>query len=247
MSMPVATRGGVLVPALLLVAVAGIASAAFVGTRPSDANERPGTAARTKLNDPEAADLLLRRLHITPDALAAAGVTPQQADGLLTAMPTLAPANDRMSLINQATIALSQARERAVRAPRQADAGLPTVVQAQAALDGLLNDAFNAVVASLPVDRAEALRTIRANRERFNMPAYYLAANRSDAQWLALRTALAAQRIAARDGTPLNPRAQQTISEADGEPAVATARTAHLAHAASIDTLWRSRLARVER
>ncbi|MGH7133397.1 MAG: hypothetical protein ACREJO_15815 [Phycisphaerales bacterium] len=247
-------RGGLLVPFMLLLIAAGGASAVLVATtsRAPDtlASAKSRSDARTeaarKLNDPVAADLLLRRVGLTPEVFAAAGVSQEQLDGVLTAMPTIAPVNDRMELLSQATINLNQANERAVRPPVELAPGEnppPTPAQARAVLDAILDQAFSDAAGSLPAERIAQLAAIRVNARKVNVPVYFFVVDRTDAQWLQLRNAVAAKSIADRRGTTLDAASAGIVSQAESEPAVATAKTALSAHAAAFNELWRTRLA----
>lgn len=239
-------RGGVLVPLGLLTVILVGGSAIFVAGIDSKSagtgNAHDALSANRKLNDPVAAERLLLRLGLTPEVFAAAGVMPEQYQGILTSMPTVAPMNDRMELLSQATRALNQASERVVRRPVPGDEALTTFAQARAALDAILDQAFNDSVNSLPPDTIARLRTMRVNSKKVNVPAYYLVADWPDERWLALRDALSAQRIAAGRNATLNAQSASVISQADGEPSVATAKTVYDTHLAQFQEQWRTRL-----
>lgn len=81
------------------------------------------------------------------------------------------------------------------------------------------------------------LRSQKQNKGK-SVPAKYLVADRSDAEWVALREALTDQRIAARDGREANAEVRQRIAAADANAAVAAAGQRLSGDRTTVRTAW---------
>ena len=90
------------------------------------------------------------------------------------------------------------------------------------------------------------LRSQKQNKGK-SVPAKYLVADRSDAEWVALREALTDQRIATRDGREANAEVRQRIATADANSTVAAAGQRLAGDRAATRTAWTQAIAAAAR
>ena len=185
---------------------------------------------------------------LSPRALAAAGVSQSSI------LATLQAAADQM---NAAPIALDNAEETRATARNAADAlarkiqsgkasqeeiasypaAAIALAAAEAACQSVLDNYFSSAISNLPVGQRTALTNIRANRA-WGLAEEYLVVNRSEAEWIALRDALANERIAVDLPETLSPSAQALLSTVRATPAVAASLTASQTNLPAISTAW---------
>lgn len=85
---------------------------------------------------------------------------------------------------------------------------------------------------------ATIVNTIHANRDWNELATQYLVANRSEADWVALREALATERIAAQYGEPFPVSVQSYLAAINATPAIAAAKVNLDTFLASVQTAW---------
>jgi hypothetical protein len=181
---------------------------------------------------PQAVDArpYLGMLGLSAEALAAAGVTPQQAGRVMVNLRAYMN-GDGAGL--QATIdAWGTANTTADRSRRgvqsskgrvdELEAANGALATALAAKQSAINSAFSAAVAELDGAVADTLVRIRTNKGQ-GVPVQYLVADRTGPQWRKLRDALSQRGIMLKRGEPLDEFNAAIVSQADGEVAVSTA------------------------
>jgi hypothetical protein len=98
------------------------------------------------------------------------------------------------------------------------------LTSAESAQQSVLDGFFSAAIANLPNAQRVALANIRANKG-WELPAEYLVVNRTEVEWVALRDALANERIAAELPDTLSQTCQALLATVRADPAVAAARS----------------------
>ncbi|MBX3403603.1 MAG: hypothetical protein KF699_09365 [Phycisphaeraceae bacterium] len=211
------------------------------------------TAIRGPRSDDPLTNMELRAALIsaglTAEPLATAGLSPEQVEALVDAArahlaPRIQPLRDahfNVQVANRALADLQRAvRQGGVENPAgrlaQARSAITTALAArQAYWDGL----FNAAVAESGQTAPTAptvLRTIHAN-SGWKLPTQYLAVNREEAAWVALRDALDNIRVAEQLGTTPSEQAQQTVAQAQQASAVAQALV-NLGNLPAVSQAW---------
>jgi hypothetical protein len=185
---------------------------------------------------------------LSPRALAAAGVSS------ISVLPTLQAAADQM---NAAPIALDNAEETRSNARVAADAlarkiqsgkasqeeiasypaAKAALESAEAACQSVLDGYFTAATANLTSNQRAALITIRANKA-WTLPEQYLVVNRSESSWVALRDALANERIAVELPGSASQSCTDLLSTVRADPAVSFATTSIQTGLTQITTAW---------
>lgn len=249
--------GGVLVPALTLMGVLGIGAATVITIprpeRPGDDASAPALTARQRHNlDLANTESALRRVHLTPEALAAAGLSVEQVAAVIAAMLIQVEGQELGADLRAATRANNQAVQAAGKAkpapgqePVSAATRAANLTAARATLDGLLDTAWTNATATLTQHQKTKLANIRANAPWDGLPVQYLVVERSSADWIKLRGALAHERLAAREGyngPHLTQAVQAFLTEVRADEAVSAARTALDLNLESIKIEWRTRL-----
>ncbi|MCH8151434.1 MAG: hypothetical protein IH830_03560 [Planctomycetes bacterium] len=110
--------------------------------------------------------------------------------------------------------------------------------QRHSVLNGLLTSA----TASLSASQQNTLAAIRGNRN-WDLPIELLTVDRTEAQWVQLREALANERISAKLGEEPDPEAQALLQQLRGNPLVATAKANLDANLAVVTTAWEQAIA----
>lgn len=192
--------------------------------------------------------LVMRTAGFTPEHLAAAGVTRLEFDGLADAALAYCLQADRVLGFQTAHKNLNIMRANATKVPGKRTVlegqGVPTTLaQAQGQLDDLKNAAFNFIATELPGDKKAKLASIRAN-DKHAVPAYYKVVERTDAQWLELRNALSAKRIADKQSKPCPEQATSVLSAAHGNQTVSACKDGYAAALAIIKDEWAIKLPR---
>ncbi|MFN0007217.1 MAG: hypothetical protein ACKVXR_04855 [Planctomycetota bacterium] len=194
----------------------------------------------------------LLRAGLGADALAAAGVSSgtiisvlQAAADQLNAHPgDLASADASLVAARvesdrlRAKIQSGQASQEEISAYQSASSSLASATTArQAALDAV----FTAATANLTAPQRAALTQIRANRavdHSKDFPIDFLVVSRTEAQWVALRDALANERLAVQYPDLANEVAQQRLATMRSDGSVAAARTSVESNLSSVTTAW---------
>ncbi len=190
----------------------------------------------------------LYRVGLDPDALAAAGVSPGAASGVVSnAIEHLV---DNPMTLELADAAWASSRQQCAQLRRQIRAGLATpeqrntypaakieLAQLTAQRRQTLNALFETATADLGNSRRHALTAIRGNR-KWSLPIEFLLAERSDAQWVRLRNCLADERVAAKLDRPPDPEAHAALAEMRSHAAVATAKANLDANRDVVTTAW---------
>jgi hypothetical protein len=216
-----------------LVAVAGIAVGALLMLTVANL---PRNASNTSITVKKKNQLVLSGgryldvLGLSPDALAAAGVTSQQAGVIATNLQDYLDGDG--SGLQDAIDAWGAANRDADMARRAVQSGkgdVETASSLNSALASALaakNSAINATVAAaagqLDNSVLEALARIKANRHQ-NVPVQYLVIDRTAEQWRQLRDALSQKKFRDSVGAGLDADAAAIISDADADTAVSTA------------------------
>lgn len=203
--------------------------------------ERP---ARSGMVPPHEIAATLTLAGISPESLAAAGVSPLECQGLFDAANAYALGADRLAILREAIGELNRAKEQVVRPPANIRDIPPdqrvSVAQRQAAVEVLIAQAFDAVTGQLTEGQTARLRSLRANA-RWSIPTPYLVTERSRAQWLELRSALDARALAERRSAEIDPHSAQVLAAADADAATAAARLDLAANREAIQALWDAR------
>ena len=192
--------------------------------------------------------VVMHRTGLTPEALAAAGLgeagtmsvggAAQQANtGLVTSLRELDHA------VGQARKA-RDAAERKIQSGKASPEGIaafPGLKQAfataSAARDTAVNGLFAAATESLNSTQRATLTAIRANAH-WKLPTEFLVVERTEAEWVELRAALANERIAARNEETPNQQCQALLGTARANSAVAAAKTALDTNLAVVKQSW---------
>ena len=197
-------------------------------------------------------EVSLRRNQITPESLAALGLSGAQVETLLTQ----AHAALSSSVVNLRTAqsefgearAQEQILERKVRAginrsesAQQLAAARTTLASKTEALNLQLAALKTAASAQVLGDgQTSTLSTIQAN-STWDMPVEYRCrSGASQAQWVELREALADQRIAQRENRELTFQSQQVLNAWHASAAVSAARTNLAARLPEVQIVWTS-------
>ncbi|HRQ73936.1 MAG TPA: hypothetical protein PLU35_13000 [Phycisphaerales bacterium] len=187
----------------------------------------------------------LHRVGLAPQRLAAAGLSSAETTTLVqNAAAHLT--GERFLALNQADTAVRDAQrtvqrlERLARSGRAAGndlsdlaAARTTLAGAEALRDGALGDLYDAAIGDTPGPKASRLATLRANAA-WDLPVQYLAASRAEAEWVALRDALASVRISARLGEDPHHECSTLVAQCDAQTPVATAKASLDANLAAI-------------
>lgn len=197
--------------------------------------------------DPVLVGALLRD-SLTPQAMAAAGLNSGQVSTVVTAVKNTLGANP--TALSAADLACDTARANSDPLTRKVQAGLAsaeevaacsqakqTLTTAETARTALLDAMFTNAIASLTEGQQGTLTRIRANAA-FGLPTEYLGTNRSQADWVTLRDALAVKRIATKLGEALDSTTQQTLTGFDEEATTAAAKASLATLEGTVTAAW---------
>ncbi len=207
----------------------------------------PGASA------PAASDGLaetMLRVGLSPEALATSGCTATDAsaavsdldDHLAESGGAIASADSAWADANAAVQTLKRKIQvnQATQAEIDSLAGLEaTLAAAQSTLQGLLDGAFEAATDSFSQSEVDTLLSIKSNGS-WGIPTHFLVVDRTEASWVALRDALAEERIAAKYDESVSAESQALISAALADSDVATAKTNLDTNLASVAAAWES-------
>lgn len=200
---------------------------------------------------------LLARLGLAPERLAAAGVTAAQTTALvghlrshLASHIDALRAADATYSSDRVLIDLLQRSVRAGTASPQdrqtLDAAVTRLAATAATRQQELDAAYTAATDGLAPSTLSALARAFANTA-WELPGqdsslHYAFADRSEQDWVALRDALSAQRIAARYGSQPDQPTADLIAAAASDPAAATAAANLAVSLAEVTAAWSAAL-----
>jgi hypothetical protein len=194
----------------------------------------------------------LLRSGLGADAFAAAGVSSgtiasalQAAADELNAHPTALTAADTAFAAARVESDRLRARIQSGQASQEEvtsyGAQMTNLASATSSRQAALDAVFAAATANLTAPQRAALTQIRANRavdHSKDFPIEFLVASRSEAQWVALRDALANEKQAVKYPDTLDATAQTLLANTRGEPAVAAARTSLDSNLPAVQNAW---------
>ena len=217
------------------------------GTNASGATKAP--AVRTTVFPvPGDFQVKLIRAGLDAKALCAAGVAPgailsvlqSAADNINGAPTALDSADAGFATSNNTADALVR-KMQSGKASQEEIASYPAaktaLLSAQGAQQSVLDGYFSAATANLSNAQRLALTNIRANKG-WELPTEYLVVNRTETEWVALRDALANERIAAELPGTLSQTCQALLATVRADPAVAAARTNIQANIQTLTNSW---------
>lgn len=195
---------------------------------------------------PAQAAVMLHTAGLAPEPLAAAGVTASQtSDALLRIrdqLPQLAPQFDAAQNAYSAARIEHDRLERLVRSGKGTEQDVAALATARTQLRAAAtqHDAVTLAFVQAADLGPEVTARLAALRDRrgVDLPSHYRAATRPDADWLAIRHALASTDIHARVGEDVPQPARAVILANDSNPAVATAYASLQANRAAVEAAW---------
>lgn len=233
-------RSGIsLLPTLLALAALPVAALFVWRVAGDEATDAPA---------PGDLQVALVRAGLDAEALAAAGVTSQETSDLVGSF-AIAMATESGRLAD-ADAAFAAARTSADALQRKVRSGLAsaeevlelvtaksTLASTEAERADTLNDWFAAGVSELSGTKVKALSTIRSNRH-WKLPIEFLVVDREEAEWVALRKALANERICAKYEDPPDVAQQAALTTWRAAPACAEAKVSCVATAEAVKSAW---------
>lgn len=190
---------------------------------------------------------VLLRAGLGADALAAAGVTAEETGALVAAVEGAYSATSLASL-DEAFLAAKRTHDTLRRKVQSGKASAQevgdlrgaeaTLTQATAARDNYLVNLRVTAKARISAEKGALLERASAN-QGWHLPVRYLVKDRPEADWVALRDALAAKEIAERDAEEsFEASAQAVLARIDAEAEIAAAKVAHETRIAAVQTAW---------
>src|SRR5688572_1643772 len=190
---------------------------------------------------------VLMRIGAPAEALASAGILATQVPGMVAAVQTLY-SEAQLASLDQAFFEAKSARDRLVRkvrSGRASPAEIASVAQAEATFANAdtarrnhLDSLLNAALATVSAEQAAIVRRIKANRS-WEIPVEFLVKDRTEPNWVELRSALATERIAAQDEEETYPLSTQTyLAQVRAETEIALARVNKDANLVAVQTAW---------
>lgn len=222
---------GVAVAACLSIGLLGLATASSMPSASLAPDPEP-------LSNIEL-EVALRRAGISPESLAAAGVSPQQVPALVAR--ARADLSEGIVAFRAAQRALSESRAGVDRLTRKVRAGLAdqneiaalqsaraSFAAAESAHEDELDQVFMTAAqvseGGLNSGQLALLGTARQNAA-WDLPDAYKVRSASEPDWVDLRDALAAERIAQRDSQEVPSSATDVLNQWRSHPSVAAALT----------------------
>jgi hypothetical protein len=210
----------------------------------------PRSQAAVAAVAPSATDVAtgLHRLELGPDALTAAGLSSSDATELVqrafSHLIESQNALDLADLVHADAKRNSTILERTVRSGTADDdelAALPAALAALASATSqqqtLLAGLVDGATADLTGPQRAKLDRIRLNQD-WKLPIEFLVIDREETVWVALRDALANERISARLGEMRDAAAQTLLAQLRADPAVSMARANLDANLGVIEAAW---------
>lgn len=194
-------------------------------------------------------DVMLLRASLDARALAAAGLSANTTTALVQAASSYVGAHP--SALSSADAAYATAKREADRLKRVIESGhagendvqnyqlqSTALADATAQREAALNAIRAAATVNLSNEQKAVLTQIRANEAWKEVSMEFLAVERTQAQWVALRDALAAERITASVGDTLSESATTLLATARANETVAAAKASLDTNSASIASAW---------
>lgn len=241
--------GAVLHIALGFIAAGAVAWAGIASVWPSSTGARVPSRFRTPPNHVEVA-ATLGRLGLTPNTLAAAGLTSEQVSVFTAA--AAGHVRDNITNYRVAKESEAQAKNQADRLERRIRSGRGTAedVTALAAARASASTARSQQQAVLDAALAEGAQEVtgpvmakvnvfRIHKLAWDVPERYLGDERSESQWIELRDALANETIALRHNQEPDPTAQQVLQAARAT-VNSVAAVSNLQNLAELTAAWRT-------
>ena len=190
----------------------------------------------------------LYRVGLDPKSLTAAGVSSNSVAGLVnstqndlqTVQPQLDAADSNVADLRQQVLSLEytiqsgHGTQSDVTALANARTNLANVLATQ---QGLLDELFNTATFNLSSPQKLILTRLRANRD-WDASIEFQTVNRTEAQWVQLRDALANERISASHNEPANPDAQTLLVQLRSDPTVSAAISNLSVNLPSVNSAW---------
>jgi len=235
--------GNILTALLALLALGGIYA---IGMTAINAN-RPAYMPKTMapLTDQEL-EVTLLRAGLSPEACCAAGLNAQQTDALIDRARThMETAIDGLRTADETFMSAKASHDqlrRLVQAGNATQQDIAALTDAKTAFNTAATDrqarldaAYTEAVEGL--EAAPKLDTLSDNSGH-RVPAQYRIVTRSEAQWVALRRALADVRIAADLGEDPPQESVDLIAQADSDQAVSAAATSLELNLDAVAAAW---------
>lgn len=230
------------IPAVFSTVLVSAGALAFaVGSGGTDPADPPPPPANTAF-----AGVMLR-VGLGADTLAAASITSAQVPALVQAVEGAHSAATVQSR-DDAYVAARQTHDRLRRLVQSGKGTQSDVASLRAAEESLTNATSarenhlaslrTAALGTLSAGQVALVERIRANRT-WGLPVQYLVKDRTEPEWVALRDALAAKRIAEEDPEESFPQsARDYLAAADAVSEVATAKVNLDSNIAAVQTAW---------
>jgi hypothetical protein len=199
----------------------------------------------------DAASTLIRA-GLDPDALAAAGVSGNQAAGVVDAFEAAMAADPARLATADAGYASAKAASDQLRRLIQSGRGdqgdvtkyqaaMSSLQTAEASRQSALDDWFDAATTGLTQGQVATLVTIKGNRD-WKLDIEFLTVDRSEPEWVQLRDALAHERVAAKYGESVDPGVQSFLATARSNASVSASKTACAANLSAVTASWEGAL-----
>lgn len=216
-------------PFFLVLALAGVLVILVLTLQPE---QRAGAQSEPPVSATDI-EVALHRLHLDPRPLAAAGLSQADTQDVVNEVQSqLENDPDLLSAPDAECAALrsqTQALHRSIQGGNYTQNDIDQYNQltsdydtAMANRQSVLDTLFNDATANLTTDEKSTLQTIRSN-SHWAIDTPYQCVNRTQVQWVQLRRALHAVRIADASGESADPDAQDVVDNADADPDVANA------------------------
>ncbi len=217
-------RAGTVGIVCVLLILGVVAFALMLPTGPGAQRAHAQAPSQPALTERQLA-LCLHAVSLDPESLAAAGVSdPGVAAVVAAGASYIGGSGADMAHVRRRANA---ARSDLQREESQARSGHVTQEVLEAAreededasvhLAQLMNGLFTTAIAPLPSGQRALLATIRANSATNSLPKAWLAVNRSQANWIAIRDALACRDIAERNAQGPDGAAESVIASASDQ------------------------------
>jgi len=190
----------------------------------------------------------LLRSGLGAEALAASGASAQETSAVVAAFASAMASQP--GALKQADAQYAAARVTKDELERKVRSGLATqqevadlasaksaLTSAEAARKHLLDGWFEDATANLGTAKVATLNAIQANGG-WELPVEFLVKQRDQQEWVAIKKALANERIAPKYGDPPDPTQQASLATWRSDASVAAAKTASASGLASVQDAW---------
>lgn len=239
---PPRRRGGIVAAAMAAIAIASAGTVAVISFSSSSTASKSASPGPRPAQPREVA-VIFHLLGITPQGLAAAGVTGQGCDELFATGMVYCLQAERLTQLQLAHRDVNLASEKAVRPDSpgaiNSQGQQITLSECKTALSNLESTGFTFVTTGMDAGITSKLATIKAN-QHWGLPTPYLVVNRTDEEWLELRGALNARRFATEHNLELAPRLVQILAAAEGDPTVARSLSDYGSGLLPVSAAWRA-------